>query len=478
LIEVAKRHTATYLGLKSSIFFANEALRTHKFMDQLIDLEKLQRQAGALVAAAQSAGADNCDCIVAHGQSLHISVRDGQVENTERSEGDNLALRVLVGNRVATVNAGAREDPEMLAERAVAMARVSPPDPYQGLAPLESLASAVADLDLFDGEPGDREILVKRALECEAAGKAVDGVSRSMGASAAWGVTGFVLATSAGFSRGYRKSRFSASAAMVAGEGTAMERDYDFRSRVHQADLGDIAEIGAEAGRRAVRRRNPRQARSGKAPVIFDQRVSRSLLGTLCGAIDGAAVARKTSFLRDSMAKPVANPAITVHDDPLVRRGLGSRPFDGEGVAGQAITLVDSGILQTWLLDWAAARELQLGSNGRATRSGAGTSPSTTNCYIAAGADSPAEMIASVDHGLYLTETIGHGVNMVTGDYSKGAAGFWIENGEIAYPVSEITIAGNLKEIFLTMIPASDLEFRHASNAPTLFVEGLTIGGI
>jgi PmbA protein len=339
------------------------------------------------------------------------------------------------------------------------------------------LARSVPDLDLCDARIPDAAELTRRALECEAAGLAVEGVTKSMGASAGWGLSGFVLATSTGFSGHYSVSRFSASAAMVSGEGTEMERDYDYHSVTHGEDLRDSAAIGRSAGERAVRRRNPRQVASAAVPVIFDKRISGGMLGSLLGAINGAAVARKTSFLRDRMGQLVANPAISVVDDPLRRRGLGSRPVDGEGMPMAPLTLVDKGVLGHWLLDWAAARELGLESNARATRGGSGTSPSSTNCHIAAGQASLAEMLKTVKSGLYLTETIGHGVNMVTGDYSKGASGFWIENGEITWPVAEITIAGNLKDMFASMVPANDLEFRYATNAPTLLVEGMTVGG-
>ncbi|MEM7464869.1 MAG: metallopeptidase TldD-related protein, partial [Pseudomonadota bacterium] len=254
-------------------------------------------------------------------------------------------------------------------------------------------------------------------------------------------------------------------------------RDYESRSSVHDSDLPDPAEIGRLAGERTVRRIDPRQARSGKAPIVVDRRVAGSILGGMMGAINGAAVARKTSFLRDQMGKQIANQAITIRDNPLKTRGLGSSPFDGEGMANVELVPVEEGILRDWLLDWASARELDLQSNFRAKRGGGGISPSTTNCHIEPGLQTAEELIKSVGNGLYLTETIGHGVNMVTGDYSKGASGFWIENGEIAYPVAEITIAGNLKDMFLNMTPANDLEFRGTVNAPTLLIEGMTIGG-
>jgi PmbA protein len=446
-------------------------------MSNMIDLKRLQNDASQLVDAATKAGAEACDCIVAHGQSLGISVRDGKVENTNRAEADDFSLRVFCGNRVASISANGLEDVDALAARAVAMARVSPEDPYQGLAPQDRLATAFPQLDLLDDGAADATALTEAALACEAGGLAVDGVSKSLGAGAGWGITGFVLATSSGFEGRYSRSRFSISAGMVAGDGLKMERDHEFRSLVHAEDLPPPEEIGRTAGERAVRRLDPRQVKSARVPILFDRRVSAGIAGALASAVNGASVARKTSFLRNDMGKKVASGAITLRDDPLRPRGLGSRPFDGEGMPSEALEPVSAGILEFWLLDWASGRELGLESNGRASRNGSGTSPSTTNCFIEAGSTAVEDMIASMTSGLLVTETIGHGVNMVTGDYSKGASGFWIEGGELAYPVSEITIAGNLKEMFLNMTPANDLQFRHATNAPTLLVEGMTVGG-
>ncbi|MCB1427508.1 MAG: TldD/PmbA family protein [Nitratireductor sp.] len=442
-----------------------------------IDLARLEDGAAKLVAAARKAGADACDVVVAHGQSLGIEIRDGKVENTSRSEDDQFSLRVFVGNKVASVNANTADGMDELAGRAVAMARVSPEDAYQGLAPRERIASSFADLDLFDPVMPDAAELTGRAMECEAAGLAVDGVAKSMGARASWGLSGFVLATSDGFEGHYAVTRHSASASLVAGEGTAMERDYDYHVAVHAADLESMREIGRRAGERTVRRLNPRQVPSMAVPVIFDRRVASSLLSSLAGAINGASIARKTSFLRNSMGKKIADTGINVICDPTLPRGLGSRPFDGEGQVPRPIRFVEDGVLAQWVLDWAAARELGLESNNRAARSGSGTSPSTTNLRLEPGSRTPAEMIASIGTGLFVTETIGHGVNMVTGDFSKGATGFWVENGELAYPVAGITIAGNLADMFKTMIPANDLEIRGATNSPTLLVERMTLGG-
>jgi PmbA protein len=442
-----------------------------------IDLGKLEAQAASLVKAAIAAGADSCDVVVSRGRSLGVEVRNGRIENTSRSEADDFSLRVFVGRSHASVGSNSPANAAELAARAVAMAKVSPEDPYQGLAPKDGLAAILPDLDLFDATAATPAALKERALACEAAGLEIRGVAKSMGASAGWGVSGFVLATSDGFTGNYLGSRHSVSAAMVAGEGEAMERDYDFHSAVHLADLRDAAAIGRSAGERVVARLSPRRVASAALPVLFDRRSAAGLLGALLGAINGAAVARKTSFLRDRLGKAVAHPAITVFDDPLRRRGLASRPFDGEGMATAPFAFVDNGVLKDWVLDWASARELGLRSNGHAGRGGSGTTPSTSNCHVRPGAQSPAEMIASLKRGVLVTETIGHGVNMVTGDFSKGAAGFWIEDGAIAWPISEFTVAGNLKDMFLRMTPADDLEFRGATNSPSLLVEGMTVGG-
>lgn len=447
------------------------------------NLQSLEADALKLVSLAKACGADACDCVVASGESLSVGVREGKVENSNRSEADALYLRVFAGKKVASVTANQSSNPEALAERAVAMAKVSPEDEFQGLADsnrlfsTDELETALASLDLCDPASPETAGLEKAALEAEAAGLSVRGVAKSMGAGIGWSKSGFVLATSDGFSGSYERSGFSCSASMVAGEGTGMERDYEFDSAIHYSDLRDAASIGKAAGERVVKRVGPRQTGSGSFPVVFDPRISSGLVGTLSGAVNAASVARKTSFLRNRMNTQITDTGISITDDPLMARRSGSKVFDGEGVATKKLSLVQDGILKTWLLDSATARELGLETNGRATRGAAGTSPSTTNCYMEPGSQSPEELIRPIKQGLYLSETIGHGINMVTGDYSKGAAGFWIENGEITYPVAEITIAGNLMDMFMNMTPACDLEFRYATNAPTLLVEGMTIGG-
>jgi len=374
-------------------------------------------------------------------------------------------------------------DLNKLAERAVTMAKVSPEDEFQGLADeallfsREEMEPLIKELDLYDTNEPDIAWMEKSALEAEKAGMSVEGVSKSMGSGMGWGTSGFVLTTSHGFSGSYQRSSISVSASFVAGEGTEMERDYDYDSRVHMSDLKSAEEIGMSAGEKVVNRLNPRQVKSGAYPIVFDKRISAGIAGTLAGAVNGASVARKTSFLRDKMGEQITTAGINIVDDPHMVRKPGSRVFDGEGTGSGKLTIVEDGVLRTWLLDSATARELGLSPNGRAGRGGTGTSPSTSNLYMEAGNTSFDDMIGAIENGFYVTETIGHGINMVTGDYSKGAAGYWIENGEIAYPVAEITIAGNLADMFLNMHPADDLEFKYGTNAPTLLIEGMTLGG-
>ncbi|MBZ9675059.1 TldD/PmbA family protein [Mesorhizobium sp. ES1-1] len=446
-------------------------------MTDTSDAAKLTDRVAALVEAARKAGADAADAVAVRGRSTGVSVRLGKVEGTESSESEDVALRVFVGARVASVSATAASDPKTLAERAVAMAKVSPENPYQGLPDPALLAKQTRDLDLFDATEVSADRLKEDALEAEAAALAVKGVTNSAGASAGAGFGGLVLATSHGFLGHYVGSRFSRSASVIAGEGTGMERDYEFSSRQHFADLDAPQDIGRKAGERAVRRIGARKAETGPVDVVFDPRVARGIAGHLAGAINGASVARKTSFLRDMMGKQVAAAAITVTDEPLRRRGQASRPFDGEGVEGQKLLMVENGVLNHWFLSTSAARELGLVTNGRGSRSGSSVSPSSTNLAIEPGESSPEDFIKSLKSGFYVTEVFGQGVDMVTGEYSRGASGFWIENGALAYPVAEVTIASNLKTMFLNMVPADDLDRNFGTAAPTLLIEGMTLAG-
>jgi PmbA protein len=446
-------------------------------MTDSLDSEKLAGRVAALVEAAKRAGADAADAVAVRSRSKGVSVRLGKVESTEASESDDISLRVFVGKRVASISATASSEPASLAERAVAMAKVSPEDPYQGLVDASLLSNGTVDLDVFDATELSADQLREAALEAEETALAVKGVTNSGGSGASAGIGGMVLATSHGFVGHYVGSRFSRSVSAIAGEGTGMERDYDFSSRQHFADLDSAASIGRSAGERAVRRLGGRKVPTGTVTVVFDPRVARGIAGHLAGAINGASVARKTSFLRDMMGKQVAAAAITVTDDPLRRRGQASRPFDGEGVRGQPLTMVENGVLRHWFLSNSAAKELGLTTNGRGSRSGSSVSPSSTNLAIEPGASDPKDMIGALKSGFYVTEVFGQGVDMITGEYSRGASGFWIENGELTYPVSEVTIASNLKTMFLGLVPANDLDRNFGTAAPTLMIEGMTLAG-
>ncbi|HEY5819398.1 MAG TPA: TldD/PmbA family protein [Mesorhizobium sp.] len=446
-------------------------------MDDVLDPKRLTDTVAALVEAAKRAGADAADAVAVRGRSSGVSVRLGKVESTEASEGDDMSLRVFVGKRVASVSATAGSDPAALAERAVAMAKVSPEDPFQGLADASKLAKLPRNLDLFDPTVLSAAELREHALAAEEAALAVKGVTNSSGSGASAGLGGLVLATSHGFLGHYVASRFSRSVSVIAGEGTGMERDYEYSSRLHFAELDAPETIGVKAAERAVRRLNARKAKTATVDVIFDPRVARGIAGHLAGAINGASVARKTSFLRDKMGQRIASAGITATDEPLKIRGQASRPFDGEGVEGEALAMVEKGVLKHWFLSTSAANELGLVTNGRGARAASAVSPSSTNFAIEPGERSPEDLIRSLKSGFYVTEVFGQGVNMVTGEYSRGASGFWIENGELAFPVSEVTIASNLKDMFLRMIPGSDVDRNYGTAAPTLLIEGMTLAG-
>lgn len=442
-----------------------------------IDLNDLETRAQRLVAAAKAAGADACDVVAATGVSLSVDVRDGKVEETDRSEGDDVTLRVFVGKRTASVSSNGLDDVDSLAQRAVAMAQVTPEDPFAGLAEEARLVRSMPALDLLDPNPVSAEKLAELARAAEEAALATAGVTKSGGAGASWRLAGVVLATSHGFSGSYLASRHGLSATAIAGEGTGMERDYDFDSRSFFEDMADPAEIGRQAGERAVRRLNPIKLSTRTTDVIYESRAARSLLGHFAGAVNGASIARKTSFLKEQMNQPVFGEHIIITDDPFKPRGGATRPFDGEGALAEKLNMVEGGILRHWFLDGATARELGLTPNGRAHRSGAGTTPGSTNLTLQPGETSLEEMMKQIGTGLLVTDLIGHGVNGVTGDYSRGAAGFLIENGEPVQAVSEITIAGNLKDMFRRLVPASDLDSRYAVATPSILVEGMTLAG-
>lgn len=433
-----------------------------------------------LVKAALKAGATAADAVEFKNTSTGVSYRLGKLEDVGRSESSDLGLRVFVGRQVAFVSSTdfSQAALDQLPERAVAMAKLAPEDKFAGLAPSELLAQDIMALDLDDPGQIPTTLLVERARVAEATALDTPGITNSEGGSADYGRTSVTLATSGGFVGGYAGTRHGVSVSVIAGEDNLMERDYDYSSARHGSDLLSPEEVGRRAANRALRRLNPRKVKTQSATVIFDPRVSSSLVGHFIGAISGNAIARGVSFLKDRMGQAVFAPVISIVDDPHRKRGLRSKPFDGEGVRNRRQVLIDQGVLTTWLLDSASARQLGLTTTGHASRgTGGPPGPAPTNLYMAAGTQTPAELMADLRDGFYVTELIGQGVNSVTGDYSRGAAGFWIENGQLSFPVSEVTIAGNLKDMYLNMTPANDLVFEHGTDAPTIRVEGMTIAG-
>jgi PmbA protein len=447
----------------------------------MLNSSAAQERAFALVERARRAGADAADAVYVGDLSEAIQVRLGKLEDIERSENEHIGLRVFTGGSSASIGSSDLGDEALdeLAARAVSMARLAPEDPYAGLAPQDLLLRGdLPALDLADSaepSPQDLRLLTEAA---EDAARAVAGVTNSEGGSASTGRSVFALATSHGFARAYDATSFGLSASVIAGDGAAMQRDYAWRSARFLADLPAAEAIGQQAGARAVARLNPGRLSSGPLPLVFDPRVGGTLIGHLLGAISGAAIARRSSFLLDKDGAQIFDSAVTILDDPHRLRGLRSRPFDGEGLPTAPRKLVDSWRLTGWLMDSAAARQLGSTPTGHAAR-GAGGAPGVgaSNVHLVAGSLSPAALMADIVDGVYVTELIGHGVNGVTGDYSRGAAGFRIINGEVAGPVAEFTVAGNLLDMFAGLTPANDLEWYRAVNVPTLRIDGMMIAG-
>ncbi len=447
----------------------------------MLSLEEAQSRAQDLVTAARRAGADAADAIYACNASTTVAVRLGALEDVERSEGEEIGLRVFVGQRSASIAASDMNPATLdtLVDRCIAMAREAPEDPYAGLAPEDRLLrGSLPDIDIADPSDPEPAMLRSRALEAEEAARGVSGVTNSEGGGASNGRSQVALATSHGFAGAYAGTSHSTWASVLAGTGADMQRDHASHSARYLVDLDEATAIGRRAGERAVARLDPAKVESGALPVLFDPRIGSGLLGHLIGGMVGAAIARRSSFLLDSLGESLFDSAITIVDDPLRSRGLRSRPFDGEGLPVARSALIDKGVLTGWLMDSASARQLGLEPTGHASRGGSGApGAGVTNVHMEPGSVSPNQLMAEIKRGIYVTELIGMGVNGVTGDYSRGAAGFLIEDGEITRPVSEITIASNLKDMFRALVPANDLVFRYGMNVPTIRIDGMTVAG-
>ncbi len=436
-----------------------------------------------LLAAARDAGADSADALVVQGTSTSVDVRMGALEQAERSESIDLGLRVILGQKQANVSSSDASDTTIveMAERAVAMAREAPDDPYCGLADASDLAADwdIDALELSDATPEPTpESLQNDALAAEAAAQGVSGVSQVQQSTAAYGMRDIWLATSNGFSGGYRRTDRAISCVAIAGEGAAMERDYSGDSRIFQTDLRMPDEIGIEAAERAVERFGARKPPTGSYPVLFDERISSSLIGHLLAAANGSSIGRGASWLRERLGARVLPDGIDLIEDPHRPRATASRPFDGEGMPTRPRAIVQDGVLTGWTLDLATGRKLGMPSTGNAARGTSGPpNPATWNVALTQGDVTRTDLIRDMGTGLLVTSMIGSTINPNTGDYSRGAAGLWIENGEIAYPVNECTIAGSLPEMLRAIVPANDARTHLSRVVPSLLVSGMTLAG-
>ncbi|MFL2828496.1 MAG: TldD/PmbA family protein [Candidatus Puniceispirillales bacterium] len=437
-----------------------------------------------LIDTALSNGATAADCVLSRSRGLSLTRRLGKDETIERYEDFDTGLRVFVGNKIASVSTNDNSEAAIrdVAKRAVDMAKIAPQDDFSLIASQETLNDFPIhnsiSVDSYDEVEPSIDIIRDRAKEVEDSALSVKGITNSDGADASWGEGETLLMTSNGFFGSSKKSNHSVSVVVIAEKDGKMERDYDYSSKVFGKDLRNSNHIGIEAAKKTLARIGATKPLTGKYPVIFDPRVSRSIAGHFASAINGSAIARKTSFLKDMLNKQIANPAINIIDDPFLKRGLGSRLFDAEGLGSRKYTLIKDGVLEQWLLDLSSAKQLNLKPLGNAKRGISGPpSPGTSNFMISPGDVTPDNLIKNVSEGFFVTDMIGSSVSMITGDYSRGASGFWIKNGELSIPITEATIAGNLKEMFMTLQPANDIDHSHSINSPTLLIEGMTIAG-
>lgn len=445
-----------------------------------MDKEQLINLAQDVIQNAKKQGADNAEVTFVQSMDSSIQVREGKIENSEYSDSSHIGIRIFIGQKLASVSSSDFSESSLssLLERAVQTARYVPEDKYAGLMDKEFLEdSPNYDLGCFEENLPTTEALTNAALECEASALSQDGITNSEGASCAYGTYGLGLVTSKGFAGFYKKTVFGLSCSVIAGSGTDMQVDYDYSMSPLFLQLENAQTIGLNAAQRTVKKLFPKKMRSGNYPIVFDKRAGRSLLSNFSGAICADSIARKSSFLGNCLEKQIFSDSIHITDDPHIRSALATIPFDGEGVRNPKLSIVENGVVKNLFVNGAAGRQLEISSNGRASRSIGSPYCSSTNLYMHGGTVSHEELLSDIKYGLYVTETIGHGINEVTGDYSIGASGFIIENGVLTYPVSQITIAGNLKDMFLNMTPANDLEMKMKKNVPTLRIEGMTVAG-
>ena len=450
-------------------------------MGKFININNSEELLSDLISDALNQGADSADAVWVKNTSTTTTCRMGKLEKLNDSNEEQLGLRVFIGKKQSIVSSSdcSPKAFKEIIKKSLMMAKTLPEDPYVGIADKNDLVDKIPDVDTFDKRVVSTEELINSAITCEDTALSVKGIINSEGASASWGKSNISLVASNGFKRSYQSSGGSLSVSVLAGQNkSGMEVDYDYSTSVYWEDLKDPKTIGKSAALRAKKRLGARKIKSGKFPVIYEPRVARGILGNFITAINGNLITKDTSFLRDKMGKKIFNKEICILEDPHKKRGLRSKSCDSEGIENKKRKLIEAGVLNTWLLDLYSSRKLNLKPTGHASRGVASQpSPSVTNVYLDKGTLTPTELISEIKSGLYVTDTFGQGVNYITGNYSKGIAGFWIDNGEIAFPVNEITIAGNLEEMFKNLIPANDLELSYGIDSPTIIIEGMSIAG-
>jgi len=425
-----------------------------------------------LLDTAKKLGAENASVMGNENTSINVSARLGKLENVERNESKSIGLELIDNKRKVTLSSTNINNHALikLVETAMSMVKAVPQDEYCGLADKNMLYNGNLNLDLVDNYVPNNNNLLKNSIEAEDSALSIKGVTNSEGASASYSKNKFYLATSDGFFNFNEKTTYSYGISVIAGEGTKMERDYEYQSKVHYKELESPKNIGKIAANRAVSRLNPKKVKSNSVPIIFDPRVSGSLLSLFIGGISGQAIARGTSFLKNKMNKDIFKKNIQIIDDPHILRGQRSKTFDGEGIETKKNNLVENGQLKSWLLNSQSARQLNLKSTGNAG--------GVSNLYLSPSTTSSDELIKSIQNGFYVTEMMGMSFSQVTGDYSRGASGFWIEKGEKTFPVSEVTIAGNILDIYKMLTPASDLKLITGIDAPTVMIDKMIVAGL
>ena len=441
---------------------------------------QINEKADFLIKKSKKSGADSVDVVYIENTNIDVGCRLKKIEKLERSESNDIGLRFIKNKKQVIVSSNdlSKKNLEELIYKASKMVGAIPRDPYCSIAKKKDLIKKIPNLEIFDSKEPTIKSLKDKVIEAENAGLNVKGVTNSEGAEIGWNKSKIYLFNSNGLNVSYQSSSYDIYAVLIAGRGTLMEREYEFASSIFEKDLIKTSLVGKKAGELAVKKINPKKIKTSKIPVIFSPRVANSFLKHLSSAINGNSITRGTSFLKKKLNKKIFSSNINIIDNPLKKRGLQSKPFDGEGLETKKTQIIKNGELKTWFLDLATAHQLRLKSTAHASRNiSSPPTPSPTNLYFEPSNISPKSLIGNIKKGVYLTELMGSSVNLTNGDYSRGGSGFWIDKGEITYPINGITIADNLNEMFKKIILANDLEFKHGLNSPTMLIEDMIVAG-